>query len=580
MIEPLTEILAHRAHDDAGFEAFVVSGQGELTFGAWHAEARAVAASLVARGVRPGDRIATLFGDPEWIGFCVAYMGVLLAGAVAVPLRRPAADTWLRALLEHADVRGLVHGAEPAAAEMPCWTVGVGELTNHRAGSETLPRVELADTASIVLTSGTTATPKAVVCSHAGLTGEWNRSAKPAAGSFLTSVTVGSNAAQATLCSAILNRSRTVLLPEFEPSAFRRAVGEQNVIGVGLTPTLARVLTSAPGEPMPAVRTVVLSSAPVDQPTVAKLATIFPGADVLNAYTLTEGGPSFVARCTPDGLPALGRPDHGEQVRIVDETGADVDDGEVGELLIRSDDSPSRSYLDGMLPAHGDNARGRSTTRFLDDGWIGTGDLCYAGEDGTLFFVGRADDVIISGGFNVSGLTVESVLRTHDAVRDVAVFGVPHPVLGEQVVAAVVLSTPTPFQALRELCAARLRPQERPGFFVEVAELPTGPSGKVLKRVLRDEYSAPARNTTTADPSDPALTGDERMVAEAFERLLEQPSVGRDSNFFELGGHSLAASQVAVELSERTGAAVPAQSVLRFPKVKDLAAWMARRRQR
>ncbi|MET7463086.1 class I adenylate-forming enzyme family protein [Nonomuraea sp. NPDC005501] len=653
----LHDILARRAAVHPAAPAFTVDGVGTLDYLSWHSGARRVAAGLAAGGVRPGERVVLAFEDRDWLSFACCFMGVLAAGGVAVPVRAPVPEAQLPAIAARVDAAALVTGDGPGghqskevlggrrlrAGELPASELLAGELAagGLPAAGPAAPRPAAPgppanageavrtgeDPAAVILTSGTTGAAKAVLSVHASLTDDWPPDedvAPPQVNALFTAVAIGTNAAQSVLKSCLLNGVHVVLGQPFAPERLAALIEQHRVTALSLVPTTARLAVAAlrgQGCAPSRVRSVVSSSAPLDQPTVAGLAEVFPAAEIFNVYTVAEGGAGLQHRCLPDRPPALG--ELGPDARLVDRAGRDVAPGEVGELWLRHT-GPALGYLDqerepgrqrepgqGREPDREGEADGQvepvgggsgAGTRYLADGWIATGDLCRRDERGTVYFVERADDVIVSGGLNVASATVEAALRTHAAVAEVAVFGVPHAALGRAVAAAVVLSGPATPADLRDHCARRLPREHVPADIVVVAELPVTPNGKVRKRLLAEQYTAtylteqhpgtplPRGRAGAergaaggADPdqgagadvtaSAPPAAADEleEAVLAAYRDALGVDRIRRDSHFLRLGGHSLLAARLAADLERRTGRQVPPALILRFPRAGDLS---------
>jgi long-chain acyl-CoA synthetase len=187
-----------------------------------------------------------------------------------------------------------------------------------------------------------------------------------------------------------------------------------------------------------------------------------------------EGSPSEVAR-----LASAGRPIVDYEVRIVDEAGRDVIVGEVGELIVRSE-AMTIGYWE--LP--------EETARTIRDGWLHTGDYCRFDEEGFVFIVDRKNDMIISGGKNIYPREIEEVLYTHEAVLEAAVIGVPDDYWGEAVKAFVVLKPgkQTTAEEIIALCKQHLASYKKPKSVEFRPHLPKSPTGKLLKRVIREDY--------------------------------------------------------------------------------------------
>ncbi|MEQ4717607.1 AMP-binding protein [Nonomuraea sp. B19D2] len=583
----LHDVLARRAAAHPAAPAFTVDGVGTLDYLSWHLGALRVAAGLAARGARPGERVVLAFEDGDWLSFATCFMGVLAAGGVAVPVRAPVPAPHLLSTAARVGAAGLVVGGrwweaatEADEAASGGWLAHAADLTAPTGaaptgaaptGGATAGAVRRAgtDPAAVILTSGTTGAAKAVLSSHSSLTDDWPEGddvPPPQDNALFTSVAIGTNAAQSVLKSCLLNGVHVVLGQPLAPERLAGLIEEHRVSALSVVPTTARLAVAAlrrQGHAPARVRSVVSSSAPLDQPTVDGLAEVFPQAEIFNVYTVAEGGAGLQHRCLPGRPPALGA--LGQDARVVDDAGRDVAPGEVGELWLRHT-GPALSYLE-PAPEPGDASA--TGTRYLADGWIATGDLCRL-DDGLVHFVERADDVIVSGGLNIASATVEAALRTHAAVKDVAVFGVPHAALGRAVAAAVVLTAPATAAALREHCAQRLPRDHVPLDIVVAEELPVTPNGKVRKRLLTEQYVRTYQAAAAA--ATEALEDEvERMVFAAFRDTLAVEPIRRDSDFFRLGGHSLLATRLAAELERRTGQSVEPALVLRHPRAGDLS---------
>jgi acyl-CoA synthetase (AMP-forming)/AMP-acid ligase II/acyl carrier protein len=295
------------------------------------------------------------------------------------------------------------------------------------------------------------------------------------------------------------------------------------------------------------VRRVILSSAPAAPALFRRLAAAFPQASVWNAYALTEAGGARTLMEWDERRPtAVGRPVGATEIRIVD-----------GEIWLRRRDTPSRWYY----------ADPEATAEAFAGGWVHTGDAGFVDDEGYLHLTDRTKDLVITGGLNVSSVEVENALYEHPAVVDAAVVGVPHPVLGEDVAAAVVLRAPTPARELQDVVRARLPEHKVPHRVVVVDRLPRNRSGKVVKAEVRRLVEAQAQPTASDGPTDET----EAVVASVWEAVLGLPHVGVHDDFFALGGHSLAAAQIAARLNDAFGIELPVVAVFEAPTVAELA---------
>ncbi|MHB1836464.1 MAG: class I adenylate-forming enzyme family protein [Solirubrobacteraceae bacterium] len=401
---------------------------GDLSYARLRDEALAVAGALAQRGIGVGDRVALALPSRDLV---VALHGCLLAGATAVPidLRLGPVERELRC-----------DGATLVLEELPAGPApgAIAPYDGDRA-------------ATLMFTSGTTATPKPVALSCDNWL--WN-----ALGSALA---LGLDPAERWLCPMPLAHvgglsiqlrcaiyaTTVVLHDRFDTDRCLGALmdPELRVTLVSLVPTmLSRLLDAGLREP-PSLRRVLLGGGPIAPALLERAGAA--GVAVSPSYGMTETCSQLVT----DGIPLLGA-----ELRVAGD----------GELLVRGP-----SVARGALAA---------------DGWLHTGDLGSLDEHGTLSITGRKADTIVTGGENVAPAEVEAVLLAHPTVLDVAVVGRADPEWGEAVVALVV---PTPGatvdrRALREHCAARLAPFKIPKRFEEMAALPRGATGKLLRREL------------------------------------------------------------------------------------------------
>ncbi|MFD0592579.1 class I adenylate-forming enzyme family protein [Catellatospora coxensis] len=207
-------------------------------------------------------------------------------------------------------------------------------------------------------------------------------------------------------------------------------------------------------------------------PAVARsLAAALPEAVIVNNYTSTEAAPAHTSMVFDPERPAsVGRAEGGAELRILTADGGLAGPGETGEVWLRAGDAV-RSY-------HGDPGASAAVFR---DGWVRMGDLGYRDADGYLYLVDRESDLVNAGAYRVSTLRVEAALHEHPAVSGAAVLGLPHPVMGATVAAAVELRDPSALAELRAFLAERLAAYELPTRIVAVAALPRNDGGKVRK---------------------------------------------------------------------------------------------------
>jgi acyl-CoA synthetase (AMP-forming)/AMP-acid ligase II/thioesterase domain-containing protein len=316
------------------------------------------------------------------------------------------------------------------------------------------------------------------------------------------------------------------------------------------------------------LRLVRSSSAPLPVTTLEGLEDVF-GCPVIEAYGMTEAAHQMAANPLPPGARkpgSVGLP-AGPDVTVLDDQGAVLGLGEVGEVAVR-----------GPSVFGGYEANPEANRDAFSDGWFRTGDQGFLDADGYLFLQGRLKEIINRGGEKVSPLEVEETMRAHPAVRDVVVFAQPHEQLGEDVAAAVVLQegTTTTEPGLQRFTASRLAPFKVPRTVTFLDELPRGPTGKVQRVGLSERLGLPTLGVY--DHERPAYaeprTSLERRLCELFEELLAVERIGVHDDFFALGGDSLHVAQLLAQIDAERGAAseTPACVLLRAPTVERLAA--------
>ncbi|GAA4397836.1 class I adenylate-forming enzyme family protein [Actinomadura verrucosospora] len=519
-----------RLHGD---KDFLVYGDDRLTFAEHHARAAAFARALADRyGIAKGDRVAIAMRNyPEW---SVAFFGAAVAGAVVVPLNAwwsaaeleygladsgakvLVADTEraerLAGVLPDLGVACLVaraDGALPPGAEAFEDAAGV---PGTAASSETsppeapLPDVPLdpEDEATIFYTSGTTGRPKGALGTHRNIAGNpvslaygvmsagvragrtVEELAAPQPRVTLLSVPFfHATGCHSVLVSSALQGGTVVLMYKWDVRRALELIERERVTGFGGVPTMAwQVLTSPDFAEFDtsSLTGVSYGGAPAAPALVDKIRERLPERMPGNGYGLTEtssvttynGGVNYLER--PD---SVGPPVAVCDVKVVGPAGEELPAGEVGELLIK-----------GPNVIKGYWNRPEATAAAFTDGWFHSGDLARLDDDGFVYIVDRAKDMLIRGGENIYCAEVEAALYEHPAVADCAVIGVPHQVLGEEVGAVVV---PRPGAAvserdLREFLGGRIAAFKVPAhvWFREQG-LPRNPGGKILKTRLREE---------------------------------------------------------------------------------------------
>ena len=436
-----------------------------------------LAETLARRGVRAGERVALMSSNrPE---FVIAVLAIWRLGA-AVVLFSPA---WKRAEAEHAlAITEPAHavGDHPVLAElMPMLHLddpiapGQGSFTGPVPGRD----------AVLVFSSGTTGLPKAVRHTHASFGAavrHWRAALGLTAADRIQVTTPPSHIlGLLNIVTALETGAWMRLHRRFELDKMLHHIEADRItIEMAVAP-IALALASHPkleSYDLSSLRYIMWGATPVT-PSVAEIVTRRTGVGWVPAYGASE---LPVIACNPLDHPRLdsaGRPVPGVRLRVVSlETGMPVGPGEAGEIEVRS-----ASLMAGYLPAG-------ETAVALHDGWYRTGDVGHLDAGGWLRITDRSKEMIKVRGFQVAPAEVEAVLHGHPAVADCAVFGIPDAKDGEAIVAAVTSDGPIDPAELIALVGDRLASYKRPSRVVVVPEIPRLPSGKVLRRVLKERH--------------------------------------------------------------------------------------------
>ncbi|WP_017601030.1 class I adenylate-forming enzyme family protein, partial [Nocardiopsis lucentensis] len=435
----------------------VVDDHGRVTYAALRREVLCVAGALMDLGVRPGEVVAVQL--PGQAAAVATELAVAAVGAVALPfpvgrgaseveaLLRGSGAVILVAATEHRG-RSPVRTAEGLRPRLPDlrWVVGVDargrfpSATGAPAQESDLPEVDASSAARILVSSGSEARPKMVAYSHDALTG--------GRGNFMASLRLGTDPFRAhflvPLGSAFGSNATSVVLARhggtlllndhFDAERALATIGEHGPTHVLGVPTMIRMMLDLDRCPRPGDGAVlVLGGAPLEPDTARRARKVFGGpvvnlygsADGVNCHTGLDGDPCDESG---PGRPA-GRPDPGvASIRVVDADGRDVAAGATGEIVA----------LGPMTPLCHIGGEGGDEHHRTADGWVRTGDLGVLDDRGLLRVVGRLKDVVIRGGANISPVEVEAAVRAHPVVADACCFGIPDPLMGERLVAALV----------------------------------------------------------------------------------------------------------------------------------------------
>ncbi len=485
-------------------KAALVASDRTITYGELDDRARRAAAALHAAGVRKGGRVALVLGNvPEFIealhgawriGAVVAPLNIMLtpeeAGYVLADAQASVVvtdPTLLPMVLAVRDrVASLEHVLVTGSGPAPPGTTSYEEALRQAADP---PAVDIAaeDLALLSYTAGTTASPKGAMLTHGNLLANLDQMASvPALAEAESDVVLLAlplfhiYALNVVLGITIREGATAVLVERFDPAGTLELVERHRVtVLFGAPPMFAAWLQAAGQRDLSSVRLAVSGAAPLPGEVLDAFREQM-GITIWEGYGLTETAPAV----TTNALGEQAKPDSiglvlpGVEVRLVDEHGEEVEDGDPGEIVVRGP-----NVFQGYW-----NRQEESEAAFRD-GWLRTGDVAYRDQDGYLFIVDRTKDLVIVSGFNVFPKEVEDAILRHPKVAEVVVIGVPDDRTGEAVKALIV---PEGGQSLTEEevlehCRETLARFKWPRSIQLVESLPKHVTGKVLRRLLRDQ---------------------------------------------------------------------------------------------
>jgi acyl-CoA synthetase (AMP-forming)/AMP-acid ligase II len=502
----VTSFVLERAGELGDKPALIDGPTGRtITFAELDQATKALAAGLAARGFAPGDALAIHM--PNLPEYAVAFHGVARAGGRATTvnplytareLGHQLRDSEAKILLTVPPFLDVAREAAAAAGIDDLFVVGeaegaapVAELLGDPAEAPEVRTNAATDLAVLPYSSGTTGMPKGVMLTHSNLVANLIQ-VQDAFPISQDDVLIGVLPffhiyGQTVIMNQGLWQGATVVtMPRFDLEQFLDLIAQYGVTRTYVVPPIALALAKHPaveGRDLSSVETVMSGAAPLGAELAEQVAERI-GCKVIQGYGLTETSPvTHVIRPDGENRPgSIGPALAGTECRLVDpETGEDVPVGERGELWIRGP-----QVMAGYL--NNDEA----TAATIDaDGWLHTGDIAVSDADGYYTIVDRLKELIKYKGFQVPPAELEALLIAHPEVADVAVIGVPDDECGELPKAFVVpAGDSVDGEALMEFVADQVSPQKQIRMVEEVEEIPKSPSGKILRRVLRDREAA------------------------------------------------------------------------------------------
>ena len=483
----------------------------EMSWRVFDEKANRLANLLLKRGIKKGDKVAILLMNClEWLPI---YFGILKAGAIAVPLNFRYTAEEIRYCLGLSEASALIFGPEfigrmeaifdqiPqiktlffAGENRPSFAENYDRLTANC--SSEAPKVKLTDDddAVIYFSSGTTGFPKAILHTHRSLMSscltEQKHHGQTREDNFLCIPPLYHTGAKMHWFGSLLSGSKAVLLRGIKPEWILKTVSKEKVTIVWLLVPWAQDILDAiesgavklEDYELAQWRLMHIGAQPVPPSLIRRWKKYFPNHQYDTNYGLSESiGPGCVHLGVENihKVGAIGVPGYNWEAKIVDENRTPVAQGEVGELAVKGPGVMKCYYNDPQ-----------ATAAVLKDGWLFTGDMARKDEDGFIYLVDRKKDVIISGGENIYPVQIEDFLRAHEAIKDVAVIGLPDKRLGE--IAAAIIERKPDHECTKNdietFCAALPR-YKRPRAII-FDQVPRNPTGKIEKPRLREKYGA------------------------------------------------------------------------------------------
>jgi long-chain acyl-CoA synthetase len=450
----------------------------------------AVAAGLSRHGFRAGDRLAMLL--PNETGYLELIYACSRLGVIAVPVNARSSTAEIDLVLADASPRGLIRHSSLLAPtlQLPWELVLDKEPLESQGASCPDPIYDADATLALIYTSGTTGRPKGVAVTHANVQADidhlnyWMPYRE--GGVHLHAAPVYHILDFPFIFAAPAFGTCQITIPKFSAATFCETVARERVSHTALVPTMINLVTQFPdleAFDLTSLQALAYGGSPISPALVRRTREVLSNVKLVQGYGLSETG--FLTGLqdhehTEDRLTSCGRPCPGVDLRVVDESGRELEPGHRGELVVRAA-NVTRGYW---------NNPGETKLTFRD-GMFRTGDVGYRDANGYFYILDRVKDMIVTGGENVYSGEVEAVIYEHPAVLEAAVFGIPDPQWGELVAACVVRKPERTLSAddLIAHCRRFLASYKIPRH-IEFSEneLPKSGSGKILKRSLRERF--------------------------------------------------------------------------------------------
>ena len=505
----LLEKAAHRYPDQVS----IVSGETRMTNKELLDRIYRLGNALVELGLNKGDRVAVLMYNCHQI--VESFYGIASAGLVLVPLNFRVSSPELSYVLNDSEAKAIIFGEEfqdlVTSVLSEAGTVHTAICVSKEVSGKILsferliarssprrPEVKISaeDIISLRYTAGTTGKPKGVVHSHrSNVIAVYNAlmdGLDIQQGDAIALSGPVTHASGSMIIPHIVRGAKVVLLPKFDVPMLLETVQKEKITTLYLVPTMIAMILAHPDlekYDLSTIKTIRYGASPISPSLLRRAIEVF-GNVFVQGYGLTEGSmPLTLLRKEDhvlDGgenslkrLTSIGREVTVAKVRIMDENGNLLPPGEIGEIVVQSE-----QVMEGYW------RNPEATAEAFRWGWLHTRDVGYMDEDGYIYLVDRKDDMIVTGGFNVYPKEVEDVLSAHPAVLEAAVFGVPDEKWGEAVKAVVSLKPgmEATEEELIEHCRKHLAGFKKPKSIEFMKELPKNAYGKILRRELKAPY--------------------------------------------------------------------------------------------
>ena len=587
---PLHALIHAQAQQSPESIALLSPGKQPLTYHALDGQLRATALQLRGLGLRREDRVAVVL--PNGPEMAAAFLGVSSA-CVAAPLNPAYSADEFAFYLSDLGAKALIlarggGGAERAAAGQLGIPLIELQPEGERAGLFTLisempldgaiSAVELsgpADTALLLHTSGTTSRPKIVPLTDANLAFSAHNIAEsyaltPADRALNLMPLFHIHGLVGVLSSSLRAGASVICTPGLRQAEIMGWLQDLRPTWFSAVPTILQAIAELAGQsqalPSGHLRFIRSASSALPPAVAQELESLF-GVPVLEAYGMTEAAHQIATNPLPPRphkFGSVGLPAGTSRVAILDESGNLRPADTMGEIAIRGEN---------VMGGYQNNPEANLAA--FGDGWLRTGDLGYVDADGYVFIRGRNKEMINRGGEKIAPREVDDVLTQHPGVEQAVAFAVPHPTLGEDVAAAVVLRKGQRVSArdLRRFAAGSLADFKVPRQIVFLAEIPKGATGKVQRMGLAERLRAEleASKTDESEGGSVPRTPVEAELAAIWQGVLGIPSIGVHDDFLALGGDSIRAVRVLAQINDRFDLVLTIRDMFDTPTIADIA---------